>query len=141
MEKQIGMIDDNDECEWVNVFSGTGSPGLSWTKSKDRKMVVCVCVIKEPCVHCVDWRLASGVWLTGASSLYYHQPPPEAPVPAVPSRREKKRLDIIDPRTGANVISDLHDSSSPEFKPLRNEVYMFDICCSIIYFEYLITLL
>jgi len=22
---QIGMIDDHDECEWVNVSSGTGS--------------------------------------------------------------------------------------------------------------------
>jgi len=27
--KQIGMIDDHDECEWVNVSSGTGSPALS----------------------------------------------------------------------------------------------------------------
>jgi len=26
--KQIGMIDDHDEYEWVNVSSGTGSPGL-----------------------------------------------------------------------------------------------------------------
>ena len=25
--KQIGMIDDHDECVWVNVSSGTGSPG------------------------------------------------------------------------------------------------------------------
>jgi len=31
--KQIGMIDDHDECEWVNVSSGTGSPGLSRTNS------------------------------------------------------------------------------------------------------------
>ena len=31
--KQIGMIDDHDECEWVNVSSGTGSPRLSRTKS------------------------------------------------------------------------------------------------------------
>jgi len=31
--KQIGMIDDHDECEWVNVSSGTGSSGLSRTKS------------------------------------------------------------------------------------------------------------
>ena len=31
--KQIGMIDDHSECEWVNVSSGTGSPGLSRTKS------------------------------------------------------------------------------------------------------------
>jgi len=33
--KQIGMIDDHDECEWVNVSSGTGLPGLSWTKSTE----------------------------------------------------------------------------------------------------------
>ena len=32
--KQIGMIDDHDECEWVNVSSCTGSPGLSQTESK-----------------------------------------------------------------------------------------------------------
>jgi len=25
--KQIGMIDDHNDCEWVNVSSGTGSPG------------------------------------------------------------------------------------------------------------------
>jgi len=31
--KQIGTINDHDRCEWVNVSSGTGSPGLSWTKS------------------------------------------------------------------------------------------------------------
>ena len=33
--KQIGMIDDHNECEWVNVSSGTGSPGLSQTKSTE----------------------------------------------------------------------------------------------------------
>ena len=33
--KQIGMIDDHDECEWVNVYSGTGSPGLSQTNSTE----------------------------------------------------------------------------------------------------------
>ena len=33
--KQIGMIDDHDEHEWVNVSSGTGSPGLSRTKSRE----------------------------------------------------------------------------------------------------------
>jgi len=31
----IGMIDDHDECEWVNVSSGTGSPGLSQTNSTE----------------------------------------------------------------------------------------------------------
>ena len=25
--KQIGMTDDHNRCEWVNVSSGTGSPG------------------------------------------------------------------------------------------------------------------
>jgi len=33
--KQIRMIDDQDECEWVNVSSGTGSSRLSRTKSKE----------------------------------------------------------------------------------------------------------
>ena len=33
--KQIGISDDHDEYEWVNVSSGTGSPGLSRTKSKE----------------------------------------------------------------------------------------------------------
>jgi len=33
--KQIGIFDDHDGCEWVNVSSGTGSPGLSRTKSKE----------------------------------------------------------------------------------------------------------
>ena len=32
--KQIGMISDHDECQWVNVSSGTGSLGLFRTKSK-----------------------------------------------------------------------------------------------------------
>jgi len=32
------MIDDHDRCEWVNVPSGTGSSGLSRTRSC--KMVV-----------------------------------------------------------------------------------------------------
>jgi len=33
--KQIGMIDDHNECECVNVSSGTGSPGLSRTNSTE----------------------------------------------------------------------------------------------------------
>ena len=33
--KQIGMIDDHDECVWVNVSSGTGSPGLYRTNSTE----------------------------------------------------------------------------------------------------------
>ena len=33
--KQIVVIDDHDEYELVNVSSGTGSPGLSWTNSTE----------------------------------------------------------------------------------------------------------
>ena len=33
--KQIGIFDDHDGCKWVNVSSGTGSLGLSWTKSTE----------------------------------------------------------------------------------------------------------
>ena len=33
--KQIGMIDNHDECEWINVSSGTGSPGLFQTNSTE----------------------------------------------------------------------------------------------------------
>jgi len=36
--------DDHDWCKWENVFSGTDSPGLSQTKSREPKTVVCVCV-------------------------------------------------------------------------------------------------
>jgi len=33
--KQIGIFDDHDECEWENVSSGTGSPGVSQKKFKE----------------------------------------------------------------------------------------------------------
>ena len=36
-------------CEWVNVSSGTGSPGLSRTKSKEPKAVVSVCCKNIQC--------------------------------------------------------------------------------------------
>jgi len=43
--KQIGMIDNHDRYEWVNVSSVIGSPGLSWTESKEPiNSCVCVCV-------------------------------------------------------------------------------------------------
>jgi len=41
------MIDNQDRCEWVNVYSGTGSPRKSRTKS--RKMVVVVVAIVLSC--------------------------------------------------------------------------------------------
>jgi len=40
------MTDEHDRCEWVNVPSGTGSPGWSWTKSIEHKTVMCVCVVQ-----------------------------------------------------------------------------------------------
>jgi len=30
-----GTTDDHDRCEWANVSSGTGSPGLSRTKFRE----------------------------------------------------------------------------------------------------------
>jgi len=33
--KQIEILDDQNGCEWVNVSSGTGSHGLSRTKSTE----------------------------------------------------------------------------------------------------------
>jgi len=33
--KQTGIFDNHDGCEWMNVSSGTGSPRLSQTKSKE----------------------------------------------------------------------------------------------------------
>jgi len=33
--KRIGIFDDHNGCECMNVSSGTGSPGLSQTKSKE----------------------------------------------------------------------------------------------------------
>ena len=43
--KLIGMIDDHDECEWVNVSSGAGSLGLYRTNSRAvKRLCVCMCV-------------------------------------------------------------------------------------------------
>jgi len=36
------MIDDHDECEWVNVSSVTGSSGYPRQIPQSRKTVVCV---------------------------------------------------------------------------------------------------
>ena len=33
------MVDDQDRCEWVNVSSGTGSSGQSWTKGHNTVVV------------------------------------------------------------------------------------------------------
>ena len=38
------MIDDHDRCEWVNVFSSTGSPGFVPDKVQTAVKWLCVCV-------------------------------------------------------------------------------------------------
>jgi len=39
------MTDDHNRYKWVNVSYGTGSPGLSQTKSREpQNGCVCVCV-------------------------------------------------------------------------------------------------
>jgi len=58
--------------------------------------------------------------------MYYPQPSQEPAVQPAPvsHRREKKIIEIIDPRTGINVINDLSSSAS-EFHssaPAANEV-------------------
>jgi len=42
--RQIGMIDDHDEREWVNVSSGTAHPGFPRQCPQSRKTVGCVYV-------------------------------------------------------------------------------------------------
>jgi len=44
--KQIGIFDDHNGCEWVNVSSGTlqAHPGCPGQNPKSHKTVVCVCV-------------------------------------------------------------------------------------------------
>ena len=38
------LTDDQDRCEWVNVSSGTGSPGSPGQNPERRKTAVYVCV-------------------------------------------------------------------------------------------------
>jgi len=42
--KQIGIFDDHDGCEWVNVSSGTGSPVVpDKIQRAVKQLCVCVC--------------------------------------------------------------------------------------------------
>ena len=41
------MVDDKDWCEWLNVSSGTGSPGQSQTKGC-KTVIVLVVVVCQP---------------------------------------------------------------------------------------------
>ena len=41
--KMIRMVDEQEGCEWMDVSSGTSSPGK--TRTKGCKTVVCVCVL------------------------------------------------------------------------------------------------
>jgi len=60
-----GTTDDHDRCEWVNVSSGTGSPGLFWTKSKE-PLNGCMCVL------CVVVEYLVSVFLTAEYLLVGH---------------------------------------------------------------------
>jgi len=59
--KQIGMIDDHNECEWVPAH-----PGCPGQIPQSRKTVVCVCVLsagvslilEHGVVARVQWRVA-----------------------------------------------------------------------------------
>ena len=48
------MVDDQDRCEWMNASSGTGSPRLSQTKSREPKNG-CSCSSKN--LHMVQLML------------------------------------------------------------------------------------
>ena len=45
------MVDDQVRSEWVNVSSGTGSPGKRAVKSVRVCVCVCVCVCARVHVH------------------------------------------------------------------------------------------
>ena len=50
------MVDGQDRFEWVNVSSGTGSPGLSWTKGHKTVVVHCMyimCMILASVCLCI----------------------------------------------------------------------------------------
>ena len=38
------MVDEQEGCEWMNVSSGTGSPGWTRTKGRNGCVYVCVCI-------------------------------------------------------------------------------------------------
>jgi len=48
------MNDDHDRCEWVNVSSGTGSPGCPGQSQESRKMIV---VVVAACMTPGDFML------------------------------------------------------------------------------------
>jgi len=48
------MVDDHDRCDWVDISSGTGSPGWS-TRTKGRETVAVVIVVVVRMVGGVLW--------------------------------------------------------------------------------------
>ena len=59
------MIDEQERCEWVNVSSGTGSPGQSGTKSR-KTVVVSVCSDSKFIFTC-----AMNIYITDIQSYEY----------------------------------------------------------------------
>jgi len=75
--KQIRIFDDHDGCEWVNVSSGTGSPGLSRTKSRAKKRLC----VGGGSAHVRDWQTAEALW---------RPPRPQVADRGMPSRVQKR---------------------------------------------------
>ena len=61
------MVDDQDRCEWVNVSSGTGSTGQSWTKG--HKMVVLVAVAVAAAVALLTLTVAVAAAVSSSNEL------------------------------------------------------------------------
>jgi len=62
------MTDDHDRCEWVNISSGTGSPGLSRTTSREIVEKDCYgCVVKWLCVCVCNVKALIPVVITAIS--------------------------------------------------------------------------
>ena len=62
------MVDEQEGCEWMDVSSGTGSPGQ--TRTKGRKTVVCVCSLAELSLHCIWFSFTCAVALTLLAHRY-----------------------------------------------------------------------
>jgi len=58
------MSDDQVECEWVSVSSGTGLPGLSRTKAVNRLCVYVFFYVFGRCFHSFWSSLFLGVFCT-----------------------------------------------------------------------------
>ena len=56
------MIDDHDRCEWVDIYSGTGSPGCPGQNLESHKMVVCVTAVAKYAANLDIRRELGSLW-------------------------------------------------------------------------------